>query len=224
MINLSAIAFDALASLPADPKTTVSRSRVLEVAAALLGYGTYAAYLADLKAGGGLHEDADHIVLQPAYASHRAAGLGMSNKVVGRLIHAVRQGVETANASGAHAPRIHDSYEAFRDSVLWEELSDAVSSSQEVMDAFAETNAYEEDSPDLEDIEDVGPSLLKAVAGWSVVGTGSITGTPDPDRPYHGHEVDFTITRHYEKVGRVGIVFVEDEVSAWLKDDWRGDD
>jgi hypothetical protein len=101
--------------------------------------------------------------------------------------------------------------------VLDEIALKAVDGSDELALAYADTNAF----PGETNPEDFVPlsDLLQSVEVWEIKATGSVSGDQDIEKPYHGHKGRFEVDLRFEKVGRVGLRYVDANVSVEIIDD-----
>lgn len=110
MINLSTVAFQARNALRSSG-INFSQTNALELVAALLGYGTYAALKLDPAVDTSeMFAEADHVVLQSPALSKRMRKLGLDQNhvlAVGKaVVDACRQAVEEDdNPCRFHASR-----------------------------------------------------------------------------------------------------------------------
>ncbi|SDW85828.1 hypothetical protein [Lysobacter enzymogenes] len=202
MANLSTIAFQVRASLGTSG-LKLTHANVLELLAASLGYGTYAA----LKLDKSIRADEiftveDHVVLQSELLLKRLQKLSVDQagaQVVGEVIWnffnlAVKEEGGTC--------RFHASMEDFED-FIFQDVQDRAMVDDDVNDAYNETNAYiDEFYTDSYEYE----PLLDADNEWVLVASGSHTGDVDPDRPYSGHTGSFIATYTFQKCGRAGLI------------------
>lgn len=202
MINISTVAFQVRNVLRSSG-VNFSHANTLELVAALLGYGTYAA----LKLDPDIDPDemfpaADHVVLQLPALSKRIVKLGLDEghaKAVGK---AVVDACGLAVEEEGNPCRFHASMDDFQD-FIFEDIQTRAASDSEVSSAYAGTNAYiDEFYTDDYEFE----PLVDANEEWTLVASGSHTGEIDPDRPYSGHAGSFTATYTFQKDGRCGLI------------------
>lgn len=217
MISLSSIAYQVQTQLASSQ--SVGRSHILEVLAALLGFGTYAAYRTEAHANGvDVLTEAKYVVLQPEYAQLRCVALGLNQEQVGVLIPAAAKALVAVSADQKpDEPRVFADYEHFRGMVLDEIAVKAVDDSDQLSLAYAVTNAQ----PSETNPEDFVPlsDLLGSVPEWTVKATGSVYGQQDVEKLYYGHKGRFEADLRFEKVGRVGLRYLDAEVSVDIIDD-----
>lgn len=202
MINISTVAFLARNVLRSSG-VNFSQTTALELVAALLGYGTYAALKLDLGVDAEeMFVTADHVVLQPPALSKRMRKLDLDQghaQAVGKaVVDACRRAVEEED----NPCRFHASMEDFQDFIFEDVQTRAVGDS-DVSSAYAETNAYIDEF--YTDDYEYEP-LVDADEEWTLVASGSHTGEIDPDRPYSGHAGSFTATYTFQKEGRCGLI------------------
>lgn len=220
LFNFSSIAHEAKADLAA-AGIQLPHSHVLEVCSALCGYASHSAYASTGRAQA--LDDAEHVVLDPAYAEARASQLGISatDAVTITAIVAHRMKLSAASADLEHLPNVYTSTEDFRDAYLYDHVQSTVLDSEQMSSAIAETNASDFDVyPDDVTWDE---NVREARDSWTVVTDGTFSGEQDEDRVYHGHEGDFTIRIDYAKVDRVGLRKRDVEVTADLVDRYEDD-
>lgn len=216
MINISTVAFQARNALRSSGGT-FSHANTLELVAALLGYGTYAALKLDPDVDpDDMFPAADHVVLQLPALSKRIVKLGLDEghaKAVGKaVVDACRLAVEEED----NPCRFHASMEDFQDFIFEDVQTRAVGDS-DVSSAYAETNAYiDEFYTDDYEFE----PLVDADEEWTLVASGSHTGEIDPDRPYSGHAGSFTATYTFQKDGRCGLIETDLDFGAGFDRDY----
>lgn len=204
MINLSTVAFQARNVLRLSD-INISQTTFLELVAAQLGYGTYAALKLDPAVDAeGMFASADHVVLQQPALSKRMRKLGLDQgraQAVGKaVVDACRLAVEEGNSC-----RFHASMDDFQD-FIFEDVQARAFSDGDVSSAYAGTNAsIEEFYTDDYEYE----PLVDADEEWTLVASGTHTGDIDPDRPYSGHAGSFTATYTFQKEGRCGLIEIE---------------
>ncbi|MBB4730501.1 hypothetical protein [Xanthomonas arboricola] len=202
MIKISSVAFEARNTLRSSG-IPVSHAVGLELAATLLGYGTYAA----LKHDPTIDVDemfamANHVILQPATLAKRIQKLGLDEShaavVNGAFVAAFRE----AAGGDEGACRFHASMADFKD-FIFEDVQSRAFEDDDVGSAYAETNAYiDEFYTETYEFE----PLVTADGEWTLVASGTHTGDIDSDRPYAGHAGNFTATYTFQKEGRCGLV------------------
>jgi hypothetical protein len=218
MFTFSSLAFAVQTHLGAG--ASVSRTRIHETLAALLGFGTYSAYqVAELKSpGAAALKDAEYIVLQPEYATSRCLSLGLNQEQIAALIPAAVAALLAVNAARQHkAPRIYGDYEHFRAATLDEIAQKAVDDSQELVDAFSITNATPAET--IAEYFTPASQILPALEYWEVEAEGTVSGDQNPEKLYYGHKGRFTALLRFEKVSRVGLRYQDADVSVSIADD-----
>jgi hypothetical protein len=214
------IAYQAKAEL-ATVGIQLSHSHVLEVCSALCGYASYSAYASTGRAQA--LDDAEHVVLDPAYAQARAVQLGISATEAATIAAIVAEHMKLSSQSvdPPPLPNVYTSVDDFRDNYLYEHIQSTVLQSGEMSSTIAVTNAtgFEVYSDDVTWDEGVRESR----DGWTIEGEGTFSGEQDEDRVYHGHEGNFTIRIDFDKVDRVGLREVGVEVTAGLIDSYEED-
>ncbi|ATE70787.1 hypothetical protein [Lysobacter capsici] len=210
MANLSTIAFQVRASL-GTYGLKLTHANVLELLAASLGYGTYAA----LKLDKSIRADEiftveDHVVLQSELLLKRLQKLGV-DQGHGQLVgEAIWNSFNLAVKEEGRACRFHSTMDDFKD-FIFEDVEQRAMSDGDVSDAYAGTNAFMDEF--YTDGYEYEP-LLDADNEWVLVASGSHTGDVDPDRPYSGHAGSFIATYTFQKCGRAGLI--EDDLEFRL--------
>lgn len=202
MIKISTVAFEARKTLRADGYT-VQHATALELVAALLGYGTYAALNTDSTQDiDELFPDAEHVVFQGDKLDKRLEELKLNDLPGGEVAQAVLDACRKTCEGEGESTRFHVSMEEF-ESFIAEDVEARAVVDDDVLNAYADTNA----SPDeFYTHSYVYDPLADADEGWVLVATGEHTGNIDPDRMYSGHAGEFTATYTFEKDGRCGLV------------------
>jgi hypothetical protein len=112
----------------------------------------------------------------------------------------------------------------FWDKFAREAMADAVSSSDEVADGMADSNAsfsdeahFPDDPPDVDD-------LWSAHTEWSLTAQGTLTGDMDNDRPYTGHLMNCQAKLTFSKAGRAGLTAMDAGAFGGIDETWREQD
>lgn len=205
MINISAIAFQVRHAMRPSgvdfPHTTA-----LELIAAHLGYGTYAALKLDRDVDpDDMFPAADHVVMQLPALSKRMRKLGIDQEHKEAFGKTVVDACNLAVAGKGNPCRFHASMDEFQD-FIFEDVQNRAFDDGEVSSAYAGTNAQiEEFYTDNYEYE----PLVDAQGEWTLVASGSHTGEIDQDRPYSGHAGSFTATYNFQKEGRCGLIEID---------------
>ena len=200
-----------------------SRSQISEVLAALLGYQTYAALVLEEADATLTHhlDDAEIWVLDRHSAEKRANAMGIAAgpAVVQACIDALKDAVEPDISVFVGVDDFYDSHGR-------EALADAISNSDEVSGAMAETNAYFPDNPELPDATPATEDLWAARTEWSIEAQGKMHGEYDPegDRMFNGDTLNCFGKLSYAKAGRAGLYETNVEGYAGVDDSWRDED
>lgn len=201
MIKFSTVAFEARKTLR-ESGYSVQHTTVLELVAALLGYGTYAALNTDpTQDADELFPDAEHVVFQRDKLDKRLEELKLGDLPGGEVAQAVLDACRKTWEGEGEATRFHVSMEEF-ESFIAEDLEGRAVVDDDVLNAYADTNA----SPDefYTNRCEFEP-LVDANGDWVLVAHGEHTGNIDPDRMYSGHAGEFTAMYTFEKDGRCGL-------------------
>lgn len=197
-------------------KSSLTRSQILEVIAAFLGYKSYAAMLQEEKNPGQDYvlSDAEFIILNPAQGRYRAKHFKMSDTAIDLCITELKEGL-TAPAWLS----IDDFYDDNQVGFL-ERIQNEIFSSGDIVNS----NAEFEDLPYLNQKITVSGNLWKATHDWSIEDTGTLQGgySSDGDRPFNGDSFDVTAKFAFAKAGRAGLIFLEDDSHCVLNanEDW----
>ena len=202
MIYLSTVAFRARNALRSSG-VNLSQGNALELVAALLGYGTYAALKLDPAVDANeMFVEADHVVFQSNALSKRMQKLGLDQNYALAVGKAVVDACRLAVEEDYNPCRFHACMEDFKDFVF-EDVQTRAFDDSDVSSAYAETNAYIDEF--YTDDYGYGP-LIDTQEEWTLVASGSHTGEVDTERPYSGHAGSFTATYTFRKVGRCGLI------------------
>ena len=202
---------------------SVKRSHLSEIAAALLGYRTYAALTQDehdLSQDYHL-EDAEILVHNLSLAEDRIQQLGTLSVNSSSTVIAVCIDSLKASADGVS---VYGGVNDFYDSHGRQALADAIYNDDDVADAMAESNASYPDEPYMADECPPTLDLWAATDEWVIEADGELTGEydPDGDRMYNGHVMNCRGRLVYKKAGRAGLVFADCSGTAGADDSWRG--
>jgi hypothetical protein len=201
---------------------TVKRSHLTEVVAALLGYRTYAALTVDeADATRDYHlDDAEIYVLNVPLGTGRAAELGLQDCA------AVLQACIDALRAGGGQALVFASVADFYDSHAREALAQAITDSDDVAGAMAESNASFPDDPEMEDTCPATGDLWAAQDEWTIEAGGDLKGEYDPegDRMFNGDTLNCRGWLAYRKAGRAGLVLGESGGGGVADDSWRDQD
>ena len=202
MINISTIAFQARNAMRPSG-VDFSHTTALELVAALLGYGTYAALKLDREVDpDDMFSEADHVVLQLPALSKRMVKLGLDEGHAKAVAKEVAGMCRVAVEKEDNPCRFHISMDDFQD-FIFEDVQTRAFDDGDVSSAYAGTNAgIDEFYTDNYEYE----SLVDAEGEWTLVASGSHTGEIDQDRPYSGHAGSFTATYTFQKEGRCGLI------------------
>lgn len=222
MSNYARTAAYAASQALATQGLTAKRSHLTEVVAALLGYRTHAALTADeVDATREYHlDDAEIYVLNVPLGTERAIELGLQDGA--RVVEACVAALKDGDGQGG----VYESIAAFYDSHAREALADAISGSDDVAAAMAESNASFPDEPKMEDACSAIPDLWAARDEWTIEAAGDLTGEYDPegDRMFNGDTLNCRGWLTYRKAGRAGLVFAESGGTGGADDSWRDQD
>jgi hypothetical protein len=201
---------------------TLKRSHLSEVVAAMLGYQTYAALSVEEQDSSLKYhlDDAEMYVLDLPAGEQRARALGLSapSAVVKACGNALRDAAPHAS--------VYDGVSDFYDSYAREALEDTISSSDEVANAMAETNAYFGESPELPIEAPYTENLWEARTDWSIEAQGDMNGSHDfdSDRMYAGDTLNCNGKLTFSKAGRAGLIAEASEASGGVDHEWQMQD
>jgi len=198
--------------------TPLKRSHFHEVIAALLGYASHAALVAESKSDEQDYElsDAEFIVLNVPYGKERALKLNMPDDVFNICIIEVKTGLGIA---------VYDSVENFYDDHLRELLAKLIYQDAEESGVMADSNASYPEYPYMDDKLVTSGNLWTSINEWTIEDTGTIEGEYDPegDRMYNGHQLDVRGILTFAKAGRAGLILLIDDCDFFVSSDdsWR---
>lgn len=202
----------------ADLGKSIPLGHVHQLVAAVLGYGSLAAYKASPQEPPNF-DGVEHIVFDDQRLKVRQQELGHVDLPDGPwLSHLLRR----AFASLLPNASVHPS-EADLVSNITPAVEEAIDASGAYASEMAITNAYGPGEYNIElsaseDLNDADGDWVFEVDGTSVL-------DQDPDKPYHGHEIAVSARVVIPKLGRRLLGEYEvDEIGAGVIDDWRDAD
>lgn len=206
----------------AEQKLKVKRSQVLEVVAALLGYGTYAALVTE-EANPQLDyhiEDAEIVVLNLKMGEWRVFELVLEE---GSAASNVTAACIAALKAGTKQAAVYEGVADFYDSDARKKLAETIYNSDELAGALAESNASYPDEPEMQVECPKTEDLWAARVGWTITADGNMTGEYDSegDRMFNGKMLNCRGWLTYRKAGRAGLVFVDSGGIGGADDSWR---
>lgn len=191
---------------------TFSLGHVREALAAALGYNTYAALKAAMRA---CEESADydcaqHVVIDVPRLTARLVSLGHGQSF-GIFAAAIRKAFEMLLPEA----RLHNSVQDLGDDIH-DDVVDEIENSDDYSSEIAMTNAYGGDF-DLHFTEPV--SIDVAQGQWTLAADGTSSLEQDPDRVFFGDTIDVSAKVVFQKIGRrvLGEMSVE-EVGGAVQD------
>lgn len=199
----------------------VKRSHISEVAAALLGYRTYAALaVEEAVASHGCHlDDAEIYVLNVPLGTLRSTELGLHGTVAPLIVSACIRALKGSSAQADAYESVDDFYESH----AREALAQAIYDSDDVAGTMAESNASFPDAPEMEDACPATSDLWATRDEWTLEADGVLAGEYDPegDRMFNGDTLNCRGWMTYCKAGRAGLVFAEAGGSCNADDSWH---
>lgn len=221
MSIISKVASDQLRISASSSGVKLKPTHAHELIAAMFGYGSHAALLADTASPVDSLSTADWLIPDIGRMDARRSALtGLpqlrsSKDLAISAIEALRSaGYFNGGVLGLEQDLGYDVVEALLPKLECE-LSDDVSS------ATAETNADYGDDIDW----DYDVKVTRTTGHVSIRATGTLTGEMDPeaDRMYSGHVLDIVVRVELDAIaGRAAYVLADTDVSAGVQD-WRGD-
>ncbi|XNX73585.1 hypothetical protein ACL5HQ_11325 [Stenotrophomonas maltophilia] len=205
MIKISTVAYQARFALRSRGILIV-HANTLELVAASIGYGTYAALKLDASLEvEDLFPEAEHVVLQADAVKQRLKDLGQDEQMANAVSLAIRDAFAQNVKSEENPCHFYASMDDFRD-FIFQDVQEQAAGDSNVADAYAETNAYIDEfyTNDYE-----FEPLAKTNEQWTLLASGSHTGELDEDRPYSGHAGNFTAIYTFMKDGRCGLVLLD---------------
>lgn len=199
----------------------IKRSHISEVLAAMLGYQTYAALVIE-ESDDDLErhlDDAEMLVLNQAAAEQRANALGIT--AVPLLLQTCLSAMQRSTTTPVYKDLDH-----FYDSYGREALIEAISMSDDVSGAMAETNAEFDGDPELPEKTPATEDLWSAREQWSIEALGEMRGSHDvdSDQMFAGNTLNCFAKLTFNKAGRAGLVLDHSEAYGGVDDSWRADD
>lgn len=211
MLNLSSIAYTTQYLLAEKHLPKVKNSHLLEFLAALLGYGSYAAYKTETATyANNLHRP-QYLILQPDFAIERCRNFFDAHASSDIAIDSLVTAIETDHAR----------VQVYKDEMFFlehlaEYAQDEVNQSDEIGRVMAETNffygGFEVDDTDIPF------SLLNRDSSWQVNISGVINSEQNLDRMYNGQVTRANVLFYFEKAGRVGLSKPRVETSCDVTD------
>jgi hypothetical protein len=219
-------AYAAAQNLSGQVQLPVKRSHLNEVIAALLGYRTYAALVAEETDATREYylEDAEILILD------RAGGLGRAKELYREASDELAQTLTSAceRALKSCGPRDHVfiGVDEFYDRYAREAIADAISYSSDAASAMAETNAYFPNEPYMPIECPVTEEVWSAREEWRISADGDWVGKydSDGDRPFTGNTLNCRGMLIYTKAGRAGLIFHDSEATGGVDETWRDED
>lgn len=203
---------------PEVQNTSLKRSQLHEVIAALLGYASHAALIIESKSDDRDYNfsDAEFIVLNVPYGKKRALKFTMSDDVFNICITEVKAGLGIA---------VYDSVENLYDDHLRELLAKLIYDDAEESGVMADSNASYPEYPYMDDNLITSGDLWASINEWKIEDTGTLEGEYDPegDRMYNGHKLDVRGVLTFAKAGRAGLILLIDDCDLFVSSDdsWR---
>ncbi|WP_312830802.1 hypothetical protein [Pantoea eucrina] len=198
--------------------SSVTRSQIYEVIAALLGYASHAALVTESKSQEHDYEfsDAEFIILNVPHGKLRAQKFSMSEDAFNCCITEIKAGLPIP---------VFESLSVCYDYHLRELLAGVIYDEAEQSGEMADSNAIYPDYPEMDDNIITSGDLWASVHEWTIEDTGTLTGEYDPegDRIFNGNTLNVKGRLHFAKAGRAGLVHLSDEaeVSVSTDDSWR---
>jgi hypothetical protein len=207
-----------ISKLPEVQNTSLKRSQLHEVIAALLGYASHAAMVVESKSDDQDYEfsDAEFIVLNVPYGKERAHKLSMPENVFNLCIAELKAGLVIP---------VFQSLDDCYDGHLRELLANFIYDEAEQSGEMADSNATYPEYPYMDDKIVTSGELWSSVDEWSIEDTGTLTGEYDPegDRMFNGNTLNVKGRLTFAKAGRAGLVHLSDEAEVFIStdDSWR---
>lgn len=220
MIKISTVAYQARSALRSLGMPVVHVS-ALELVAASIGYGTYAALKLDASLDvEDLFPEAEHVVMQADAVKWRLKDLGLDEQMASTVSLAIRDAFAQNVQAKENPCHFYTSMDDFRD-FIFQDVQEQAAGDSHVADAYAETNAYIDEfyTNDFE-----FEPLAKTDEEWTLLASGSHTGELDEDRPYSGHAGNFTAIYTFKKDGRCGLVLLDLEFGVDFDRSYDRDD
>ena len=208
MPNLSSIAYTTQHLLAEKHNLKVKTSHLLEFLAALLGYGSYAAYKTTVSP----LDKAQYLILQPDFAIARCKNLFVAQTASDIAIDTLATAVEACHAG----LKVYKDEMSFLD-YLSDYAQDEIDHSDEVERAMAETNVFYAGF-EIDDTDNTPFTLLNRDLSWQVNIGGLISSEQNLDRMYNGRVTRANVFFSFNKVGRVGLSKPRVETSCDVAD------
>ncbi|EQA6236363.1 hypothetical protein ACX5DZ_005080 [Enterobacter hormaechei] len=207
-----------ISKLPEVQNTSLKRSQLHEVVAALLGYASHAALVTESKSQERDYEfsDAEFIVLNVPYGKLRSQKFSMSDDAFNCCITEIK--------AGSSIP-VFESLSVCYDYHLRELLAGIIYDEAEQSGEMADSNAIYPEYPYMDDKIITSGDLWASVDEWTIEDTGTLTGEYDPegDRMFNGNTLNVKGRLTFAKAGRAGLVHLSDEAEVFVStdDSWR---
>lgn len=207
-----------ISKYPEVQNTSLKRSQLHEVIAALLGYASHAALVTESKSEEYQYEfsDAEFIVLNVPFGRLRAQKFSMPDDVFNGCITEIKAGLTIP---------VFDSVEDFYDAHLRELLAKLIYDDAEESGVMADSNASYPEYPYMDDKIVTSGAVWSSVDEWTVEDTGTLEGEYDPegDRMYNGHKLEVKGVLKFAKAGRPGLILLIDDCDFFVSSDdsWR---
>lgn len=198
MPNLSSTAYTTQYLLAEKHRPKVKNSHLLEFLAALLGYGSYAAYKTETSALTSNLDKAQYLILQPDFAIARCKNLFDAQTASDIAINTLLTAIE-ADRAGL---KVYKDEMSFLD-YLSDYAQDEINQSDEIGRVMTETNVFY-GGVEIDDT-DIPFALLNRNASWQVNIGGLINGEQNLDRMYNGRVTRVNVLFSFDKLGRVGL-------------------
>jgi len=203
---------------PEVQNSSLKRSQLHEVIAALLGYASHAAFVTESKSEERDYEfsDAEFVVLNVPYGKLRAQKFSMPDNVFHCCVTEIKAGLPVP---------VFESVAECYDRHLREFLANYIYVYAEQSEEMADSNAYFPEYPYMDDKIISSGDLWSSIDEWTIQDTGELTGEYDPegDRMFNGNTFFVKGKLFFAKAGRAGLVHLSDEgkVSVTPDESWR---
>ena len=203
---------------PEVQNSSLKRSQLHEVIAALLGYASHAALVTESKSEDRDYEfsDAEFIVLNVPYGKLRAQKFSMSDNVFHCCITEIKAGLQIP---------VFEALDVCYDYHLRELLAGIIYDEAEQSGEMADSNAIYSEYPYMDDKIITSGDLWASLDKWTIEDTGTLTGEYDPegDRMFNGNTLNVKGRLTFAKAGRAGLVLLPDEAEVFIStdDSWR---
>lgn len=208
----------SISKRPETQNSTIKRSHLHEVIAALLGYASHAALVTESKSSDLDYEfsDAEFIVLNVPAGKIRAYKFSMSDEVFSCCLSEIKSGLSIP---------VFESLNDCYDDYLRELLASFIYDEAEQSGEMADSNAIYPEYPYMDDKIITSGDLWSSVDEWTIEDTGTLTGEYDPegDRMFNGNTLNVKGKLTFAKAGRAGLVHLSDEAEVFVStdDSWR---